>query len=412
MYNISKILKKLVAIARHLHIIQAIYFFYYPKYRKACREYIPQLKAEEERKKRILIVAPYMSIGGAEKVILDLASNINREKFVVDIVSVTNNPDRPNKWESLYIENSDHLWHIPDITHRAFRSGFLYHISRIRKYDVILMSHAIIYIDSLAPVLNKITAKNKYCIIHDVYPDWSYDVSHYDFFWDKYICVCSYAAKMLVELKCIPAVKTQVVLNGVDTKKFDPLLYQNNVYRNQLNIKLDDKIIAFIARMNPIKHPEYVINLAIIMREYSNIRFIMAGDGPLLKDIRDMVFNKGLQQSIFILGAVEDIPQLMSEIDILYHCAESEAFGLSILEAMAMGKPAVVPKSEGIPEFFEDGVNGIMINFDDNFVENSKEAILSILLEDNKDKYKLINRQKAEILSLKNQVIQYEALFQ
>ncbi len=406
-----KIPKKLLDIARHLHIIQAIYFIHYPKYRQACREYIPKLTADEERKKRILIVAPYMSMGGAEKVVLDLASNINREKYVVDIISVTNNPDGSNIWKQLYTEAADHLWHIPDIIHRAYRAGFLYHIVQDRKYDIIIMSHASVYINTLTPILRKFPFSKKYCIIHGLLPDWSFEVANYDFFWDKYICVCTHAAELLTKLKGIPAAKIEVIHNGVDTNYFNPSLFTIQVYRDKFKINNNDKLVAFVGRMTSEKHPEYVIQIARLMKDYSFIRFAIAGDGPMLGDIKQMVKTEGLHDNVFILGYVDNIPQLLSEIDLLYLCSETEAFGLCILEAMAMGKPAVVSNVGGISEFFEDGINGLMINFDNNFAENSKKAILSIFLEQNKDKYKLINRQKAETLSIKNQLIQYEALF-
>jgi len=398
-------------VARDLYIIKLLYICHLPKYFEVLNEYIPNLSSIEETKTRILFVAPYMSMGGAEKVVLDLARSLDRKKYVVDIVSITNNPDRSNLWRELYAEVADHLWHIPDLIHRAFRSGFLYHIARIRKYDVVLMSHAIIYIDTLTPVLRIFPESKRYCIIHDVYPDWSFDVARYDFFWNKYICVCPFAAQLLTELKGIPPAKIEVIPNGVDTNQFDPICFCNNFYRNKFRIMPDDKLVAFVARMNPIKHPEYVIKLARLMKEIPHIRFVMAGDGPMLEEITQMIHSEGLQESVFMLGAVDDVAQLMSEIDLLYHCAESEAFGLCILEAMAMGKPAVVPRSEGIPEFFEDGVNGIMLNFDEDFIENSKKAILHILLEEPTDKYRVVNRKKAEFLSLETQVKHYEALF-
>ena len=339
-----KIQKWIVRILRHFHIIQFINFRHYSNYRKACHEKIPYLTAIEETKKRILFIAPYMSMGGAEKVILDLAKSLDREKYVVDIISITNNQDGLNLWNDLYAEAADHLWHLPDIIHRAFRSAFIYHIARIRKYDVVLMSHASVYIETLAPVLKILPISKKYCIIHDVYPDWSFEATRYDFFWNKYICVCSCAAQLLTDLKGIPAGKIEVIPNGVDTHQFNPACFSTSFFREKLKIRSDEKLVAFVGRMSSEKHPEYLIQVAKLNRDLPYVRFVMAGDGPMLVQLRRKVKEEGLEETIFLLGAIENIPQLMSEIDLLYLCSEMEGFGLCIFESLAMGKPAVVPR--------------------------------------------------------------------
>ncbi|MFM8331423.1 MAG: glycosyltransferase family 4 protein [Candidatus Methylumidiphilus sp.] len=386
-----------------------LYFFHYQKYKKACSEVVPALMADEEIKSRILFVAPYMSMGGAEKVVLDLAKCFDRKKYVVDIAVITDNPDGLHLWCNLYADVADNLWHFPSIIHRAYRAYFLRYIVKSRKYDCVIMSHAIVYIDSLIPVLARFPACKRYCIIHDVYPGWSYDVAHYDFFWNSYICVCEFACKMLAELKGVLPAKITVIHNGVDIQQFDPKRFFKTTYREKLNIQASDKVVAFISRMDSAKNPECVIEVAKLMREFQDVRFFMAGNGPVQEEIERMIQLEDLQATVFLLGAIDDVPQLLSEIDLLFHCAKYEAFGLCILEAMAMGKPAVVPRTGGIPEFFADGINGVILEHDENFVQNSKNAILRLLNEPN-NKYMEINRAKAESLSLERQFAQYEKL--
>lgn len=64
---------------------------------------------------------------------------------------------------------------------------------------------------------------------------------------------------------------------------------------------------------------------------------------------------------VIFTGWREDIPDILSILDILVLASLNEAVGRVILEAGAVGKPAVATKVGGVPEIIKDGVTGILV---------------------------------------------------
>jgi glycosyltransferase involved in cell wall biosynthesis len=92
----------------------------------------------------------------------------------------------------------------------------------------------------------------------------------------------------------------------------------------------------------------------------------LIGDGPLRQELENLVSAEGLQNTIFFLGTRNDIPRLLSVLDIFVLCSLSEGLPLTILEAMAAGKSIVATDVGGIPEVIDDGIDGIIIPSDDS----------------------------------------------
>jgi glycosyltransferase involved in cell wall biosynthesis len=60
-------------------------------------------------------------------------------------------------------------------------------------------------------------------------------------------------------------------------------------------------------------------------------------------------------------GLVSDVPTVLRSVDILVNASDAEPFGLSVLEAQAVGVPVVGTAAGGIPDFVEDGVTGLLV---------------------------------------------------
>ncbi len=82
------------------------------------------------------------------------------------------------------------------------------------------------------------------------------------------------------------------------------------------------------------------------------------GDGPLRPNLEEAVAAKGLGDSVTIHGMLTDVRPLERSADMYLHTSTHEAFGIVLIEAMAMGLPVMAVPVGGIPSVFDDGVEG------------------------------------------------------
>ncbi len=107
------------------------------------------------------------------------------------------------------------------------------------------------------------------------------------------------------------------IQNFVNLAKFNPYRYDNCKLRKKYDFSGSDFIIGFFGRLTAQKRPDYVIQIArILSQKIHNIKFIIVGDGPFLKRLKKEVDQKGLKEVVYFLGYRDDVPELMSMIDL------------------------------------------------------------------------------------------------
>lgn len=132
-----------------------------------------------------------------------------------------------------------------------------------------------------------------------------------------------------------------------------------------------------VGRLVAVKRHDRLLDLAAeLMRSGVSFELSIAGDGPLRHDLETRIQQSGLNSCVKCCGNQSDILRWYENADILLHPAESEPFGLVILEAMARGVPSIVEQSSmGPRDFLSPGINGFACDFTDT------SAVAKILIE-------------------------------
>jgi len=110
--------------------------------------------------------------------------------------------------------------------------------------------------------------------------------------------------------------------------------------------------------------------------------FIIAGEGKRKEKIERRVAKEGLEEKFIFTGFREDLPHILSAINLLVMPATSGVSPSSVLEAMAMAKPVVATQLPGITEVVADGGSGILVPPGD--ADALSDAILSLVKRKNK----------------------------
>lgn len=95
------------------------------------------------------------------------------------------------------------------------------------------------------------------------------------------------------------------------------------------------------------------------------VQFLLFGKGPLESHITEQVQKRGLEDSVVLCGFRKDLAEILPQLDILYHPADKEGLGVSLLQASACGLPIVGGNAGGIPEIIEHGGTGYLVEPDD-----------------------------------------------
>ena len=178
---------------------------------------------------------------------------------------------------------------------------------------------------------------------------------------DRIIAVAE-AAKDNLTATGVDEKKIDVVLNGVDAlKPFDPETLGKA--KEKYGIRPGQKTAAIVARLNEVKGHKYFVEAAeIIKKRGLDMKFLIAGTGETEDEIRRLIKEKGLEDTVVMLGFLNDVEPLMNVMDIQVNCSfGTEATSLSLLEGMSLGKPAVVTDFGGNPGVIKDGVNGYLV---------------------------------------------------
>jgi glycosyltransferase involved in cell wall biosynthesis len=147
----------------------------------------------------------------------------------------------------------------------------------------------------------------------------------------------------------LPRRRVRTIYNGVDLARFSPSDRLGN-----------PPVILAVA--NLIRHKGLHHLVEAFARIDRPARLRIAGDGPEAPALEEQARALGVAGSVEFLGLRDDIDRLLRECDVFVHPAVwAEAFGLTIAEAMATGRPVVASAIGGIPELIDHGVTGLLV---------------------------------------------------
>ncbi|MFA6610443.1 MAG: glycosyltransferase, partial [Candidatus Omnitrophota bacterium] len=176
--------------------------------------------------------------------------------------------------------------------------------------------------------------------------------------WGRYVIVASnIMAKHMVSDFGVPHERIRLIPRGVDLSRF--------IFRVPATHYSKEFTIGMISRITPLKgHTDFIKAVAILNRQIPQLKVVIAGEAPKEKyrDELDLLVRRlGLTRTIQFIGAKEDVPAVMSSLDVIVSATITpEAFGRVIIEAQATGVPVVSTMVGGVVDIVEDGKTGLL----------------------------------------------------
>ena len=138
-----------------------------------------------------------------------------------------------------------------------------------------------------------------------------------------------------------------------------------------------EKIIVHVSNFRKVKRVEDVLHIFDRVRKQVPCKLILVGDGPERPAIDALCRQLNTCNDIINLGKINDPKEILSISDVFILPSETESFGLSALEAMAMKVPVISTNSGGLPEVNINNVTGFLSNVGD--VEDMAANTLKLL---------------------------------
>ncbi|MEL6820709.1 MAG: glycosyltransferase [Calditrichota bacterium] len=214
-----------------------------------------------------------------------------------------------------------------------------------------------------------------------------------------------------LEFGWVPEEMMRVVHNGISADK--SIDYNHAETRKAHNIPMDAMIVGIFGRLVPQKQHKQFLEVAKgICEKRDDVRFIIAGDGPLRDEIEAYAVSLGIQDKVFMLGFQKEVMAFYTLCDIVIQTSEHEGLPNVVLEAMFAGKPVVSFDVGGTREMITSPEMGIV--YDERSIPKMTETVLELL--DNPERRKNIGqaarRQILENFTVERMVNNVETFFQ
>jgi glycosyltransferase involved in cell wall biosynthesis len=195
------------------------------------------------------------------------------------------------------------------------------------------------------------------------------------------------------------AVREQMIKEGINPKSIS-LIYngvdvnywkgrRNYRIRREFNIDRNDFLIVSIARFTEEKGHVFLLEAIKAFKKSfipdderipGKVRFMLVGDGELLDECKEFAKMLGVSDDIIFTGFRSDIKKILHGSDLFISHSESEALGISILEALCSQLPVIAAKSGGPAEIVNEKSNcGILVEYGD--VDALAEAIIKFVTD-------------------------------
>ncbi|MFH0796693.1 MAG: glycosyltransferase family 4 protein [Candidatus Omnitrophota bacterium] len=165
--------------------------------------------------------------------------------------------------------------------------------------------------------------------------------------------------------------------------------------RRRYGFQENDIVIGKIARLFHLKGHEFLLPaFQAVRKEFPQSKLFLVGDGILRPELERMAESLGIRDAVVFAGLLppEEIPRLVSALDLLVHVSLREGLPKAVAQALASGVPVVASDVDGTKEVVIDGITGYLVPPKDTPALSS--AILSSLRNPEKSRIMAQTGQK------------------
>lgn len=294
-----------------------------------------------KEKPRLLLIAPWLVTGGAEKFNLDLINQLSKRGWQVTVAStrISENP-----WQHEFEKLTPDVFPLANFLEWSDYPRFLVYLIQSRQVDAIFLSASqeayrlLPYIKWRFPKIPILD------YIHFVTPDWM-DGGFprlsllFESSIDQSIVTSQQVKNWMVSEEADPH-HIEVCYANVDTNFWQPDPDKRIEFRSKLGLTVNIPLILYIGRLEQQKQPKvFAETMFQLHQKKLNFRCLVIGDGSMREWLESFIRRKHLESKVQLLGSIplEQVRDYMTAGDIIFLPSENEGISLTFYEGMAMG---------------------------------------------------------------------------
>lgn len=315
-------------------------------------------------RQRIVFIIHKLDIGGAERIIVNLANTLNRDWFEVHLILIK------AKGEFLSQVASDVTVH--DLDRDSAKQGLFPLLKTLYALKPNRIFSGIGYVNALLslfiPIMNRLLPSSVRWVARETNVvsiinrqekfsgviDWLYRHTYKNF--DQVICQSAYMRQDLMENYGIPEEKTVIINNPVDIERVQELAHEPLAYAFP---KEKVRLLA-VGALRTQKRFDGL--LACMTRLDDRYHLTIVGGGVEEARLHALAQRLQLQEKVTFVGHQVNPYNFMQAADVMLLTSDYEGFPNVLLEANALGKPIIAYGCPGgTAEIIEEGLNGHLV---------------------------------------------------
>lgn len=186
----------------------------------------------------------------------------------------------------------------------------------------------------------------------------------------RYVALSRHLARYLSDAVGVDPGRVEQIYNGVDTRRFAPPAGARTPIAGSPFGAADLWLVGTVGRLQAVKNQGLLARAFVRALELDPearrwLRLVIAGDGPLRPEVRQVLDSAGVAPLAWMAGERSDIPEFMRGLDAFVLPSLAEGISNTVLEAMATALPVAATAVGGTVELLEEGTTGRLLRSGD-----------------------------------------------
>ncbi len=327
--------------------------------------------SDTRRLKVLTLTDQLVASGGAERVAMELATRLDRERFESVYCASRFSPEKSVG----SIAVAEQRLQAAGLRYLGLGRGSsvdlaswvpLYQMLRRERFDVI---HAHMFGSNVWGTVIGRLARVPVVVAHE--HTWSFEGQPVRRLVDRevigrgssvFIAVSRADRRKMVEIERVAPHKVLFVPNGIAT----PPPPSGADVRAELGIPSDAPVIGTVSVLRPQKALDVLIRAAVpLLSELPDLRVLIAGEGWDKPKLEELIEQLGVGDRVQLLGFRSDVPDVLEALDVAVSSSNFEGSPLAVMEFMESARPIVATRVGGVPDLIDDGVHGLLADAGD-----------------------------------------------
>ncbi len=323
---------------------------------------------------RILHLIENLIIGGAERVLVDIVTNIDKDKFK-SIVCVYRN-ENPlldelvrAGYPVIYLRKNLLTPVFPKFLKPLFllleSIILVIRLAKLMRENNIQILHTHLFSAGLwGRLAALIGGRPKIITTEHTTTDWEKSLKKtvanrlLNPITARIVAVTDTVGKTVADVQKVVPGQVIIIPNGIKIENFSA----NKTTKHKTILPGSKPRIAIISSLTPVKRHDLLFTaLKVCSKQIPTISCCVIGDGPERAGLEQMARDLGIANFVFFLGNRNDVNEILRGVDIVVSTSDYEGLPMNLLEAMAAGVPVVATDAGGSKDLIDSGKTGILV---------------------------------------------------